>query len=246
MSFTLFDSLQFANMPVSGLPVAATSGSDIASTRAQVQSRIAEQTKTSDLIVLDIELDLMDSAIRTAVVHQLQWAYSATYRLLRGHLPVGLFGFPSPWRIVELQSWDDGHANWGTTQTQHDALATLMGARVNFLAPEHYARYRYSDTVNGNQAMLFRYWLMLSVAEIRRQFPKKPIYPFLCPQYVSGGDANDLICQFIPEWAWLMMLDACKRYANGAIVWSGWKDKFSARMEWSEAPAWFQKMSWAT
>ncbi|MDO9084545.1 MAG: hypothetical protein Q7U56_14825, partial [Humidesulfovibrio sp.] len=61
----------------------------------------------------------------------------------------------------------------------------------------------------------------------------KPVYPFLWYQY---HDSNKLLGgKPIPAAIWRMQLETCLKYADGVVIWGGYKEL------WSEEAAWWQE-----
>lgn len=76
-------------------------------------------------------------------------------------------------------------------------------------------------------------WEQYAIENIRvaRKYGK-PVYVFLWPMY---HDSTNLKGQYIPKDFWRFQLETCKKYADGIVIWGGWRE------EWNEnAPWWIE------
>lgn len=75
--------------------------------------------------------------------------------------------------------------------------------------------------------------LQTTVEEIRKYTTKK-ILVYIWPQYYDKSD-SPYYREFINPEIWRQMLEAVYSYCDGAIIWSGTKDKDGNNIHWSES-----------
>ena len=90
-----------------------------------------------------------------------------------------------------------------TSKYTYDCLTD----RVDFICPDIYAHY--SDETN------MAFWPTYGREHIKAaRLHRKNVYPYISP-YIGGKDK-----ELVPTKHWVKMLDTCKRYADGAIIYT--------------------------
>jgi hypothetical protein len=65
----------------------------------------------------------------------------------------------------------------------------------------------------------------------------KPVYPFLWPTYHNSN--KKLTGQLVPGDYWRMELELVHQYADGVVLWGGYKEKWDENAAWwRETQAW--------
>ena len=73
----------------------------------------------------------------------------------------------------------------------------------------------------------------VTVGEIRRNFPSKPIIGYLWPQYYSAT-GSPYFKQFIDPKTWRRMLEISDKYMDGVIIWSDKRDENNQIVKWGD------------
>jgi hypothetical protein len=112
-------------------------------------------------------------------------------------------------------------ANYLAWQQENDAVAPIA-QQASALFPSAYTFYT-------DQAGWQKY-AIAQIAEARRIAPGKPVYVFLWPQYDNGKGAQG--GDYLPDAYWKMELETAKQYADGAVIWGGWSQKWDSNASW--------------
>jgi hypothetical protein len=57
----------------------------------------------------------------------------------------------------------------------------------------------------------------------------KPVYAFLWPMY---HDSTNRKGQYISQEYWRFQLEVCRKYADGVVIWGGWKERWDDNAPW--------------
>jgi hypothetical protein len=172
-------------------------------------------------VVLDIEhwpLKGSPDSVRdslTKYMTVLQW-----FRAAAPGLSIGYYGVPpirDYWRAIKGTASQE-HKTW---REENDQLRSLAGA-VDMLFPSLYTFY-------PDQAGWKKY-AIAQIEEARRYGNGKPVYVFLMSTY---HDSNRILGgQYLPADYWLLELETAKQYADGIVIWGGWKAKWDDSAPW--------------
>jgi hypothetical protein len=143
--------------------------------------------------------------------------------------PIGYYGAPPVrdyWRAIGLPNSQPYRA-W---QSENDLLQPLANA-VEVLFPSIYTFY---DDHDG-----WTRYAIANLSEARRLAHGKPVYAFIWPQF---HDSNKTIgLKLIPGDFWALQLQTVAQYADGVIIWGGWKMSWDEQAEWWQATLQFVK-----
>lgn len=184
------------------------------------------QAKTSP-VVIDIEHwplqgdpnQVRDSLSKYMTV--LQWFKEAA-----PGLAVGYYGAPplrDYWKTLKSPTSKE----WASFAGENDRLKPLAGA-VDILFPSLYTFY----TDRGG-------WVRYAygqIAEARRYGNGKPVYVFVWPQYHESN--LSLKGAFLPADFWRLELEMARQYADGIVIWGGWR-KDNQPAQWDNNAAWW-------
>jgi hypothetical protein len=188
-----------------------------------VQTIAREAQQKGYAVVLDIEHwplkgspDLVRDSL-TKYLTVLKWFQEAA-----PGLSVGYYGAPpirDYWRAIKDQSSQERKSLMG----ENDQIRPLAAA-VNVLFPSLYTFY-------PDQAG-WKTYAIAQIEEARRYGSGKPIYVFLWPQYHDSN--RTLGGQYLPADYWLLELETAKQYADGIVIWGGWRAKWDENAPWWE------------
>lgn len=95
-----------------------------------------------------------------------------------------------------------------------------LAAQVDFIYPSIYTFY---DSVSG--------WVKYAKEHIQqaRQYGK-PVIPFLWMQYHNSN--SELKGQFIDKEFWRIQMELVQEYADGCVIWGGYKQEWDDNHDW--------------
>ncbi|OOF56400.1 hypothetical protein [Rodentibacter genomosp. 2] len=79
----------------------------------------------------------------------------------------------------------------------------------------------------------WEYDVKMTVEDIRRRFPNKPLIGYLWPQYYSASGSPHFK-QFIDAKTWRQMLEISYKYMDGIIIWSDKRDDKNELVKWTD------------
>lgn len=140
-------------------------------------------------------------------------------QIARATAPDRKFGFygvlpaTTYWEVVLDER--DKLAAW----RRSNALARPLAQHVDFVFPSLYTFYEDREG-----------WARAAREVLReaRQYGK-PVYPFLWPEY---HDSTKLAGKPVPRDYWRMQLDLCREYADGVVIWGGYKKPWDPHAPW--------------
>jgi hypothetical protein len=192
-----------------------------------VQAEVDRLPDDDRPIVLDYEMFPQtgaDDVVRGSI-GQLDRIVSL-YRRLAPRRGFGYFGvLPIPDYPRSQVRGSRAYRQW---QRDNDRSAALE-RRLDFLFPCLYTR-------DPDRAE----WLAMASASIceARRLSRKPIYPFLWPEYHDG---NRLLGgTLIDAEFWALQLDTVYRLADGLVIWGGYNIQADRPRDWNERAPWWQ------
>jgi hypothetical protein len=225
--FKVFDALLFTHKPdlrKEGLLRAAVPGPDNwqPSTRALGQVPDDQSIRAglraagaADILVLDKE----------------QWPVQLNEfkTLLAGVRRVGFNGPIGYYAIVPIR--DSTRAldpvdskPYRAWQSANDLLQPIAD-EVDAIFP---SLYTFSDDEDG-----WTRYAIANLSEARRMARGKPVYAFIWPQYDEQNKVLGL--KLIPGKFWALQLQTVAQYADGAVIWGGYKVTWDEQAEWWQA-----------
>ncbi|MFK7967483.1 MAG: hypothetical protein AB8C46_26265 [Burkholderiaceae bacterium] len=121
------------------------------------------------------------------------------------------------------------------------AAAAAISGTVSALCPALYAYYQYPNDPNDERAL--KQWLANArevVRQARLLAPDKPIYPFIWPQYHSGGNVRGF--GFLSEQRWQAQLEFLKSHTDGLILWGGYDLVANHPLAWDDNASWWRTL----
>lgn len=210
----------------------ASVGQDMASLpKRHLVHNVAEQARSSTGIgVLDIEH--WPLAGDSATVGESIAKYRTLLEWFKNDAPSARFGYygVAPLRDywASLQAIDS--ARYKAWQKQNDSVASIARS-ADILFPSLYTFYGDRDS-----------WVRYAVAQIRearRYGAGKPVYVFLWPQY-HPADKTLAGTYLSPEY-WRLELETARKYADGIVIWGGYKETWDETAPWWVATKQFLK-----
>jgi hypothetical protein len=135
--------------------------------------------------------------------------------------PIGYYGVPPIWASPTIGAPDSSrYRAWQSENNQMQPLADAVDA----LFPQLYT---FSDDEDA-----WKQYAIANVSEARRLAGGKPVYPFIWPQYDERNKTLGL--KLIPGQFWALQLQTLAQYADGVVIWGGYK------MPWDEQAEWWQ------
>jgi hypothetical protein len=137
--------------------------------------------------------------------------------------PIGYYGVApirDYWRATALPDSQPYRA-W---QSENDQLQPLADA-VDVLFPSIYTFY---DDQDG-----WTRYAIANLSEARRLARGKPVYAFLWPQFHESN--KTLGGKLIPGKFWASQLQTVAQYADGVVIWGGWKVMWDEQADWWQA-----------
>jgi hypothetical protein len=190
------------------------------------QSRVREiaaRLFTGDIpVVIDIEHWQLTGNDENVVRDSLA-RYSQVLARFRESAPGVKFGFyghppiPDYWRAMDGRGKNESLL-W---KAENDRIQALADA-VDALFPSLYTFYRDRDG-----------WVKYAraqIAEARRLGKGKPVYVFLWPQYHESNHFLGL--DYIPQDYWQLDLETARKYADGIVIWGGYRQKWDENAPW--------------
>lgn len=131
-------------------------------------------------------------------------------------LKVGCYGIVPIWNYwnVARHADDKKLQAW---RSQDDRLSKVSQL-VDAFFPSLY-------TYDSNQTA-WKTYAIDQISEAHRLAPGKPVYVFLWPQY--HGEPNS----YLPPDFWRMELETARRYADGIVIWGGYKQNWDPKAPW--------------
>jgi hypothetical protein len=234
--FPVFDALLFTNKPdlkTEGFEPAAVVEPD----RWLVSGQSIEQIPDESSIQMGLRASGAGNGI--LVLDQEDWPNQGTTAIVGAstnkHLtllsrvrqagiqgPIGYYGVPpigDYWRAIGLPTSQPYRA-W---QSENDLLQPIADA-VDVVFPSLYTFY---DDQDG-----WTRYAIANLSEAHRLARGKPVYAFIWPQFHNSNKTLGL--KLIPGPFWALQLQTVAQYADGVVLWGGWK------MSWDEQAAWWQ------
>lgn len=129
-----------------------------------------------------------------------------------GRVPIGDY-----WRAIDGRRKGE-FEQWKAENTRAQSLADAVDA----LYPSLYTFYR-------DREGWVRY-AKAQIAEARRLAKGKPVYVFLWPQYHESNRILGL--KYIAPDYWKLQLETARQYADGVVIWGGYKQKWDWNAKW--------------
>jgi hypothetical protein len=234
--FRVFDALLFTGKPdlsAVGLEAAAVvepdrwllagQSSDQIPDEASIQKGLPAGYAASAILVLDSEnwpqsgkKDVVDASLNKFLTLLLRMRHVG----FKG--PIGYYGVPPNndyWRAIDLPT-SQPYLAW---QSENNQLQPLADS-VDVFLPSLYTFY---DDQDG-----WKRYAIANLSEARRLARGKPIYAFIWPQFHNSNKTLGL--KLIPGKFWELQLQTIAQYADGAVIWGGW------RLPWNEQAEWWQ------
>lgn len=233
--FVIFDGTLYENKPdlsSSGVqPIRIVYGNELWRVD-QDKSKVPDLLKIRDAVrriepdisvgVIDIEhWVLMEPDGKTNLVNREKLSrVLAEFKSLAPKLHWGYYGIPRPdyWRAINGQ----GKIEAPLWMAENDLAQPVVDAQ-GAVFPSLYTFYKDQEG-----------WVKYAVAQLkearRLAGNNKPVYAFLWPQYHDpspqiGGD------YLSPDY-WKLELDTVRQYADGIVIWGGYKQAWNDRAEW--------------
>jgi Hyaluronidase len=184
-----------------------------------IRTLAIEASTSPGIAVIDIENWLLAGSAAT-VVDSIQ-KYQHTIRLFKQSAPslrIGYYG------VVPRGNYGDavngrsspGYIAW---QRANDRVAPIAHL-ADVLFPSIY-------TLNKDPVG-WRKYAIAQIAEARRIAPGKSIYVFMWPQFEEGRTTID----YLPSDFWRMELETARQYADGVVIWGGYKQTWDNNAPW--------------
>jgi hypothetical protein len=182
-----------------------------------VRALALQASQSTGIAVVDIEQ--WQLAGDPATVAQSLDKYQQTLQMFQQAAPSLQVGYYSVAPIRDYWSPIDGaqSPNYLAWQQQNNAVAPIA-KQANALFPSAYTFYT-------DQAGWQKY-AIAQIAEARRIGPGRPVYLFLWPQYDDGKGAQG--GDYLPDAYWRMELETARKYADGVVIWGGWKQTWDS------------------
>jgi hypothetical protein len=186
-----------------------------------VRALALQASQSTGIAVVDIEQ--WQLAGDPATVAQSLDKYQQTLQMFQQAAPSLQVGYYSVAPIRDYWSPIDGaqSPNYLAWQQQNNAVAPIA-KQANALFPSAYTFYT-------DQAGWQKY-AIAQIAEARRIGPGRPVYLFLWPQYDDGKGAQG--GDYLPDAYWRMELETARKYADGVVIWGGWKQTWDSNASW--------------
>ena len=151
-----------------------------------------------------------------------------TLHRLSPNMQFGYFGIPIQdyWRAINGQ----GKIEAPLWQAENDRMMPIVDAQ-DVVFPVLYTFYADREA-----------WVKFAMAQLieaRRLAKGKPVYAFLWPQY--HGSNHILGYDYLHPDYWKMELDTVKKYADGIVIWGGYKEEWNDNAPWWQATKEFMK-----
>jgi hypothetical protein len=186
-----------------------------------VRSLALKASQSTGIVVVDIEQWQVtgDPATVAPSIDK----YQQTLQIFQQAAPSLQVGYYSIAPIRDYWSPIDGtqSPNYLAWQQQNNTVAPIA-QQANALFPSAYTFYT-------DQAGWKKY-AIAQIAEARRIGPGKPVYLFLWPQYENGKSVTD--AEYLSDDYWKMELETARQYADGVVIWGGWKQTWDSNASW--------------
>jgi hypothetical protein len=186
-----------------------------------VRALALKASQSGGIAVVDIEQWQLTGDL--AATAQSVDKYQQTLQMFQQAAPSLQVGFYSVAPIRDYWSPIDGtlSSNYLAWQQQNNTVTPIAQA-ANALFPSAYTFYT-------DQAGWKKY-AIAQIAEARRIGPGKPVYLFLWPQYENGKSSTD--AEYLTDDYWKMELETARQYADGVVIWGGWKQTWDSNASW--------------
>lgn len=147
--------------------------------------------------------------------------YKLVMNLIKKHNPtvkVGYYGMlpvRDYWRAIG----ERGEEQYNEWVRQNDELRSIADS-VDVVFPSLYTLY--------DDPQKWELYAVNNLKEAKKY--NKPIYPFLWPMYHDGN--SRLRGQYIPTDFWRRQLETVQTYADGIVIWGGYKEQWSDNALW--------------
>ncbi len=184
-----------------------------------VETLLQQATASTGVVFIDIENWPLDGS--STVFASSRQKYMDTLQAFQAFSPSLKFGYYS---VAPLRDyWDaiggsDSPA-YKVWQARNDEVAPIAG-RADVLYPSIYTFYTDRDG--------WKKYAIAQIEESHRIGPGKPVYVFLCPQFEVNGVLGD----YLPADYWRMELETARQYADGVVIWGGWKQAWDSNAPW--------------
>ena len=181
---------------------------------------IIKKSKTS-LIVLDIERWKLKGS--KSLVDNSEIKYRHVIKSIRNkgvNSLIGYYGLPPVrdyWRAISKES-SLGYQSW---KNENDKIQQLADD-VDVFFPSLYTFY--SDQQGWQK------YAIAQISEARRLGRNKQVIVFLWPQYHNSNKI--LGGKYLSAKFWRLQLDVAMQYADGVVIWGGWKQSWDAGKPW--------------
>jgi hypothetical protein len=158
-----------------------------------------------------------------ATVAQSLDKYQQTLQMFQQVAPSLQVGYYSVAPIRDYWSPIDGtqSPNYLAWQQQNNTVAPIA-KQANALFPSAYTFY--TDQAG------WQTYAIAQIAEARRIGQGRPVYVFLWPQYDNGKGAQG--GDYLADDYWKMELETARKYADGVVIWGGWKQTWDSNASW--------------
>jgi hypothetical protein len=186
-----------------------------------VRALALKASQSTGMAVVDIEQWQVTGD--PATVAQSLDKYQQTLQMFQQAAPSLQVGYYSVAPVRDYWSPIDGaqSPNYSAWQQQNNTVAPIA-KQADALFPSAYTFYT-------DQAGWKKY-AIAQIAEARRIGPGKPVYLFLWPQYENGKSATD--ADYLSDDYWKMELETARQYADGVVIWGGWKQTWDSNASW--------------
>jgi Hyaluronidase len=186
-----------------------------------VRSLALKASQSTGIAVVDIEQWQLVGDPATAA--QSLDKYQQTLQMFQQVAPSLQVGYYSVAPIRDYWSPIDGpqSPNYVAWQQQNDTVAPIA-KQANALFPSAYTFY--TDQAG------WQTYAIAQIAEARRIGQGRPVYVFLWPQYDNGKGAQG--GDYLADDYWKMELETARKYADGVVIWGGWKQTWDSNASW--------------
>lgn len=126
----------------------------------------------------------------------------------------GVLPIRDHWRSIRPEE-EDGHAEW---IEENAALVPIVGS-IDVVFPSLYTFYPSAQM-----------WEKSAIANLKEAKKYgKPVYAFLWPMY---HESSILKGQYVSRAFWKIQLETCLKYADGIVLWGGWKENWDPSAGW--------------
>ncbi len=187
----------------------------------------------SNYVVLDIECWPIRGYTRK--LHVVQESIEKYLTVLnwvkdeRPDLEIGYFGFPKN-NYVESQG-KMGSKKYIKHQSEIDLVRPIF-SEVNILYPSAYtfepSFSKWKDAFDG------------MISKVRKIYTGR-IHVFMSPSYIESKYLGnfEVANRMLPVDLWRKQLEYAYKYADGIIIWGGWKDHNGVRLQWDPNYEWW-------